>query len=294
MQLSEIFEHGEYLSDAPFETLGQSDSQHPNTLAYCDSIFHLKKADKNPNISCLISTPELVNSATQTPGIVACIAPRERFFQLHELLIRKQLQLPDVAAGIGSNCQIHPTACVSERARIGDNVQIGAYSVINDYVDIGSNTFIDSNVQIGVEGILYTTDTNANIHHVRHNGGVSIGEHCAILSNSVIVRSVHRGLLTNIGNNCLAGIASNIGHEVQIDNNVVVSNHCVVARAAKLEEHSHIGTSSLIREYVRVGIRASVKPGSIVVDNVPDEEAVSGNYAISHKSHLRQYLLAKK
>jgi acyl-[acyl carrier protein]--UDP-N-acetylglucosamine O-acyltransferase len=294
MRLSEVYGHGEYERDAEFETLGQSDSACRGTLAYCDSIYHLKRADKNPNVNCLISTSELVAVANNTEGLIACDDPRQRFFQLHRLLVRNQLLEPEMEYGIGNNCNIHPTACISKRARIGDNVDIGAHVVVHDHVDIGSDTFIDSGVQIGVEGLLYWTASSGDRFHVRHQGGVRVGQHCALLSNTVIVRSVHRGLLTTIGHNCVIGIAANIGHEVQLGCNVIVSNHCVVARAACIENHSHIGTSSVIREYVEIGNHAQVKPGSIVVDNVAAGQAVSGNYAVSHGSHLREYLQARK
>lgn len=279
------------MCDAEFETLGQSDSLYPGTLAYCDSIFHLRRADENPNVNCLLSTPELVKQVCHTQGIVACDSPRRRFFDIHRQLVKNCLLEPELIPGIGENCSIHPTASISERARIGDNVQIGAYSVVHDHVDVGSNTFIDSGVQIGAEGLLYSKDSSDNILHVRHQGGVRIGRHCALLSNSVVVRSVHRGLITSIGDHCVIGIAANVGHEAQLENNVVISNHCVIARAARISEHSHIGTSSVIREYVHVDSQAQVKPGSVVVDNVAVGQAVSGNYAVNHRSHLRQHMM---
>lgn len=294
MRLSDVFDSCEYVRDAAFETLGQSDSEHRATLAYCDSQFHLKRADANPAVSCIISTPELLPLAENTEGLIACDAPRQRFFELHRLLVENQWLEPETQGGIGENCTIHATACISAQARIGNNVHIGAYAVIHDHVEIGSYTFIDSGVQVGVEGLLYWTDSSGDRFHVRHQGGVRVGRHCALLSNSVIVRSVHRGLMTNVGNNCVIGIAANIGHEVQIGSNVIVSNHCVVARGVHVENHGHIGTSCIIREYVSIGAQAQVKPGSVVVDNVSAGQAVSGNYALSHGHHLREYLQAKK
>lgn len=293
MWLSDLFTSAEYLCDAEFETLGQSDSQHPRTLAYCDSLFHLRRADENPNVNCLLSTPELIKRVCHTQGVIACDSPRQRFFEIHRQLVKKRLLQPEMICGVGQNCKIHPTACISKSSRIGDNVEVGAYSVIHDHVDIGSDTFIDSSVQIGVEGLLYSKDQNDNILHVKHQGGVRVGSHCALLSNAVIARSVHRGLFTTIGDHCVIGIAANIGHEAQLENNVVISNHCVIARAARIAEHSHIGTSSVIREYIHVETEAQVKPGSVVVDGVTAGQAVSGNYAVSHRSNLRRHMTKK-
>ena len=68
-----------------------------------------------------------------------------------------------------TNCFVHPTAVVSDRARLGDRVHIGAYSIIgdctigndsivrahavvHDSVTIGSNVLISEHCNIGGEG----------------------------------------------------------------------------------------------------------------------------------------------
>jgi UDP-3-O-[3-hydroxymyristoyl] glucosamine N-acyltransferase len=290
MRLSDIYAADEYVADAVFDTLGQSDSDHAGTLAYCDSVHHLRRADANPSVSCLITTPELLAEVRETPGLIADEHPRRRFFALHQHLIQHHLLEPETAAGIGAGCSIHPSAIISRLARIGDHVHIGANVVVHDHVQIGSHTFVDSGAQLGVDGLLYVTDEYGNRCHVRHQGAVRIGRHCALLSQSVIVRSVHRGLATTLGDHCVIGIASNIGHEAQLGSNVVVSNHCVVARGAHLANHCHVGTASVIREYVCVADRAQVKPGSIVIADVAANQCVSGNYAIDHAQHLRDHL----
>ncbi|MDH3616274.1 MAG: acyl-[acyl-carrier-protein]--UDP-N-acetylglucosamine O-acyltransferase, partial [Gammaproteobacteria bacterium] len=41
---------------------------------------------------------------------------------------------------------IHPTAVISDKARIADDVVVGPYAVIGDDVEIASGTRIDSHV----------------------------------------------------------------------------------------------------------------------------------------------------
>ena len=61
---------------------------------------------------------------------------------------------------------IHKSALVSKKAQIGNNVSIGAYSIIEDNVVIGDNTKIDTHTIIKQ----YST----------------IGENCNIFSHCVI------------------------------------------------------------------------------------------------------------
>ena len=45
---------------------------------------------------------------------------------------------------------IHPSAVVSPRAKLGENVQIGAFCLIHDDVEIGDNCEIQAYCELGV------------------------------------------------------------------------------------------------------------------------------------------------
>ena len=49
---------------------------------------------------------------------------------------------------------IHPMSLISEKAEIGENVCIGAFSIIHDNVVIHSNTIIESYCELGVSNHL--------------------------------------------------------------------------------------------------------------------------------------------
>lgn len=292
MQLSEYFDTVEIKSDGEFLTLGRSDSSCDGTLAYCENIHNLRRAEANPAVSCLITTEELSNEVTATKGIILSNSPRNTYYELHQHLIDNNLLEPKMEFGVGDGCNIDSSAIISPMSRIGDGVVIGANVVVGKHVIIGNNSFIDSGVHVGVEGILYWCDKDGNKLHVRHQGGVVIGHHAALLCNAVIVKSVHRGLFTAVGNHSIIGIASNIGHEAEVGDNVVVSNNCVVARGASIKSQGFIGTTVVVREYVTIGERAQVKSGSVVVRDVPENQVVSGNFARNHRQNVTDYLTA--
>ena len=195
--------------------------------------------------------------------------------------------------GTGRQCTIHPSAIVSPRSRIGNNVHIGANVVIKDEVSIGDNTFIDAGAIIGCEGLLYIMDEK-RVVFIKHAGGVKIGNNVTILSQAVIAKSVHASFLTLIGDNSIIGISTNIGHEAQIGNNCVISSKCVIARRAKIGEGARIGPSATIREHVRIGPNAQVKLGSVVIEDVKANGSVSGAFALNHTTNLRQHYRLKR
>ena len=47
-----------------------------------------------------------------------------------------------------SRNNIHPTAIVAEEAKLGENITVGAYSIIGPEVVIGNGTTVESHVVI--------------------------------------------------------------------------------------------------------------------------------------------------
>jgi UDP-3-O-[3-hydroxymyristoyl] glucosamine N-acyltransferase len=283
-RLSDHFAPEAIVRDGGFVDLGHVDSAMAGTLAYCDSVHYLGLANANPNVSSLLLTPELAAAAAADKGVVALANPRNAFYRLHESLDNPPRQEETV---------IHPSAIVSPKAKIGRGVIIAEHVVIRDDVEVGDGAFIDAGAILGAEGILYLQDGGDN-HRIRHRGAVIIGRHAVVLANAVVVRGIHPGEPTVVGDHAVVGIASAIGHEAHLERNCVISGNCVIARRARIGEGAWIGTSAMVREYVRIGARASVKAGSVVVEDVPAGVEVSGNFAIPHKRRLLQYLRDKK
>lgn len=288
MKLSAFLKKDMVISDGEFSTLGYVDSHVPDTLVYCDSIHYLKKANANPNVTCIITTPDLIDAKDRMVGTASSVNPRTTFYELHNTIISKKMPQVLPMYGVGQNCQIHSSANISPRARIGNYVTISENVTIKDEVEIGDDCFIDANAVIGAEGLLYFIENGA-VNFIRHAGGVKIGTHVTILSGAVIVKSVHDNLLTTIGNRSIIGVSTNIGHEAIIGNNCIISSNCVVARRVRLEDGARIGPSVTIREHVSIGRKAHVRLGSTVIEDVEANQSISGDFAVDHLTNLKSY-----
>jgi UDP-3-O-[3-hydroxymyristoyl] glucosamine N-acyltransferase len=282
--LSGHFESHELKRDGSFSELGHADSATPDTLAYCDSAYYLEAANANPSVSCILTTPDLAAKVAVSKGVAIAANPRVAFYRLHERL------WPDPKTG---DTQIHPSAIVSHGTKIGRGVIISERAVVKDGVEIGDGSFVDVGAVLGAEGLLYVREDGEN-RRVRHLGGVRIGKQVTILANAVLARGIHPGLPTVVEDRAIVGIATTIGHEAHIGSNCIVSGNCVIARRAEIGEKAWIGASSMIREYVRIGARASVMAGSVVLEDVPEDAKVSGNFAIPHRRRMLQYLKDKR
>lgn len=288
MKLSQYFPDSKIVRDHDFSKLGYVDSKKSSILSYADNLKYFQKAVTNSNITCLIVTKELSVSASKIPGLVISDSPREDFYKLHLQFISESFYDLPFDADIGTGCKIHPSAIISKGCRIGDNVVIGEQVVIRKPVWIGSGITVEPGVKIGVEGILYNK-TRAGISLIPHAGYVRIYDNVSLMTNSVIVRSIHDTDVTEIGEGSLIGLNTIIGHEAKVGEQVVISNQCVLARRSTIGNSAFLGTNVVIKEHVHVGENSRVMAGSVVINDVVENSSVSGNFATNHKSRMLDF-----
>lgn len=271
-----------------FQSIGNADTTSKDCLVYCDNQAYIQKANQNSFVSCVITSKELSPLVVEEKGIIHSNSPRISYYQLFEILRNKNLFYFNQTHGIGTNCNIHPSALISPNAKVGNNVTIEANAVIKDHVYIEDNAFVDVGAVLGNEGILHY-DINGNNKFIRHAGGVYIGQYAAIMAHASIVKSLTPDILTHVGKHSIIGISSTIGHEAFIGENCIISGNCVIARQANVGNNTYIGTSCVVRQYVKLGEYSNVMAGSIVIKDVDDYASVSGNFAIDHKKNLRNF-----
>ena len=187
---------------------------------------------------------------------------------------------------------IHPTAVVSPKAELGNEVEIGPYCVIGDNVQIGDRTRLHSQLviegptTIGADNEFYPfSSIGARSQDLKYAGEPTY----AIIGDRNTFRefvTVHRGTTeefpTRIGsdNNFLA--YAHIAHDS------VVGNHCILSNAATLGGHvtveDYVILSGLagVHQFCRVGAHAMVGGCTKIVQDVPPFTIADG-----HPAHLR-------
>ncbi len=186
--------------------------------------------------------------------------------------------------------KIHPSAIIDEGAKIGQNVEIGAFSVIGTNVEIGDGTIIKSHcviegfTKIGKNNIIFPfVAIGQNPQDLKFNGEKSeiiIGDNNRIREYVTI----HPGTkddnsLTKIGNNCLFMVSSHIAHDCVIGNNVILANNATLAGHVKVGNFAIIGGLSAVHQFVRIGNNAMIGGMSGVEHDVIPYSTVTGERA---------------
>ena len=163
MKISKFKEIGSVtiVVDGEFQSLGTLNHQKPGMLTYLESHDYLQEVLRNPDISCLITKPELVSLIIPDYKIAVAVSenPKRSFFVIHNYLARKtDFYSRNYETTIGSNTIIHPRAFVSpNNVTIGENCDIGPNVTILEDTTIEDNVVIRPGTVIGSEGYEFKT-----------------------------------------------------------------------------------------------------------------------------------------
>ena len=172
---------------------------------------------------------------------------------------------------------IHPTAIISDDARLGANVKIGAYAALESDTEIGDNTEIRAHAVIK----RFTTVGAANvIHEGAILGGepqdlsftecesyLHIGARNRIREGVTVHRASKPGATTTIGSDCFLMAYSHIAHDCQLGNRVIIANNVALAGHIEIEDQVFISGGVVIHQFCRIGRLAMIGGNSKIVQD---------------------------
>jgi UDP-3-O-[3-hydroxymyristoyl] glucosamine N-acyltransferase len=175
---------------------------------------------------------------------------------------------------IGDNSTIGDGTQLRAGAKVGDNVRIGTNCVlhpnvfIEDNCTIGDNVILHSGVVIGADGFGYVRDGENGYVKFPQIGTVVIEDNVEIGANSC----VDRGALgeTRIGEGTKIDNLVQIAHNVQVGKRVVIAAQTGISGSTVIEDDCVIGGQVGMGDHARVmsgaviGSQAGVLPGKIV------------------------------
>lgn len=151
---------------------------------------------------------------------------------------------------------------ISEKAKIGKNVSIGAYCVIEEGVVVGDNTIIKNYVELRKNTII---GKNCIIDsRVSSSGYNIVGDNVIVRYDSILARGVE------IGNNTY--LCPRV-----MTNNLDTGQHQI--GGAKIGENCFIGTNTVLQHGITIGDNVITGAMSFVNKDVPSNEVWFGNPA---------------
>ena len=222
---------------------------------------------------------------------------------------------------------IHPTAVISNKAQLGQNVSVGAYTVIEDGATIGDNTvifpqcYIGKDVTVGKNCYIYPQvviredcvlkdyvilQPGATIgadgfgftfHDGRHQkipqvGNVVLGNDVEIQANTCIDRA--KIASTVIGDNTKIDNLVQVGHNVRVGQSSIFCSQVGIAGTTEIGNGVILAGQVGLAGHMKVGDRAQIGAQSGVMGDVPAGQTYFGFPAIPQKEAFRQMAIVAK
>lgn len=184
---------------------------------------------------------------------------------------------------------IHPTAVVSNKANIGENVNIGPFCVVDEHVSIGdgceliSHVVVSGHTTIGSNNRIFPF---ASIGHepqdLKFHGEPSevvVGDNNTIRESVTINPGTEGGgMLTKIGNGNLLMAYAHVAHDCLVGNEVIMANNATLAGHVTVEDGAIIGGMSAIHQFLRIGRYSMIGGMSGIVKDIPPYCLTAGGY----------------
>lgn len=217
---------------------------------------------------------------------------------------------------------IDPSAIVSPRAKLGENLAIGPYVVIEDDVEVGDGTILMAGcylgprsqvgahcrfyphvvlreetfvgnrvilhpgVVLGSDGFGYAFDGQAH-HKIPQMGRVIVEDDVEIGSNSTVDRATTG--VTRIGRGTKIDNLVHIAHNVEIGELSILCAQAGISGSTRLGRGVTLAGQSGLVGHIDIGDGARVGAQGGVTKSVPAGETVSGYPATNHGRASRMY-----
>ncbi|HLD82992.1 MAG TPA: acyl-ACP--UDP-N-acetylglucosamine O-acyltransferase [Candidatus Omnitrophota bacterium] len=185
--------------------------------------------------------------------------------------------------------QIHPTAIVSQKAKLADDIQVGPYTIIADNVVIGKGTqmhaycLLEGNTSVGSGCEIFTGAViGSRPQDLKYKGEKSfleIGDNNIIREYSTFNPGTEEGSKTVVGNNNLFMAYAHIAHDCVVGNNCVIANNGTLAGHVTIEDNAVVGGLVAIHQFVRIGRLSIIGGCSKVVQDIPPYSTCDGHPA---------------
>lgn len=250
-------------------------------------------AGLSSGISMVLTTRSIYEELEQSGSLSSqygfCLVqdPRNTYFLLHnELCKNNEYKRPEFDTWISESARISRLAYIADK-----NVKIGNNVVIEEFVSIKENTVIGDNCIIRAGSVLggpgfEVKHGDEGLWVVTHVGGVILGHDVEIQQLTNIDKAIYPWDNTILGDYCKINSQVQIAHGVKMGKNCEVVANAGIEGRVQIGDNVWIGPNSAIRNGIKIGDNARVNIGAVATLDVPAEEAVSGNFAISHDKLL--------
>ena len=174
---------------------------------------------------------------------------------------------------------IHPTAIVSEKAKIGKNIQVSAYAIIEDDVEIGDDCFIGSHAviydgarignRVSIHQAASISHTPQDLKFDNEDSLFYVGDDTKIHEYVTLHRGTKETGFSKVGKNCLLMAYSHVAHDTILGDNCILANGVQIAGHVEIDDYVVIGGLTPVHQFCKIGKHSMIGGGFRITQDVP-------------------------
>lgn len=192
---------------------------------------------------------------------------------------------------IGDNVKIFPNSYIGDNVTIGDNSIVFSGAKIYAECVVGNNCVINSGAIIGADGFGFTPNEKGEYSKVPQTGNVILEDYVDIGAGTTIDRATLGSTVIRRGVKLDNQIQ--IAHNVEIGKNTVIAAQTGIAGSTKIGENCQIGGQVGIVGHITIGNNVKIQAQSGIGRNVKDNEVLQGSPALSYGDYNKSYVYFK-
>lgn len=192
---------------------------------------------------------------------------------------------------IGDNVKIYPNVYIGDNVTVGDNTTLFTGAKIYSETVIGESCVINSGVVIGADGFGFTPNEKGEYHKVPQTGNVILEDNVDVGPGTTIDRATLGSTLIKKGVKLDNQIQ--IAHNVTIGENTVIAAQTGIAGSTKIGKNCIIGGQVGIAGHIVIGDNVKIQAQSGIGRNVKDDETLQGSPAFSYGDYKKSYVYFK-
>lgn len=193
---------------------------------------------------------------------------------------------------------IHSQAIVDPQARIGQGVQIGAFSIIGPGVEIGDGTWIGPHVviqgptRIGRDNRIHQFCSLGDApQHLGYKGEptrLEIGDRNIIREYCTFNRATAAGGgLTSVGDDNFIMAYCHVAHDCHVGNRTIFANGSSLAGHVTIGDFAVLGGFTMVHQFCRIGAYCMTGVNTVLFQDVPTYVMAAGHPAAPHGLNVR-------
>ncbi len=240
---------------------------------------------------CVLNLLEMYNATRPRKSGISKLASIHEGAKVGDNCFIGDFTVIEGTAQVGDNVQIYPQCYIGDNVTIGEGTKIYPGVKIYEGCVVGKNCILHAGVVIGADGFGFAPKEDGTFAKIPQLGNVIIEDNVELGANTCVDRAKTDSTIIRSGvklDNLIQ-----VGHNVQIGSNTVMSAQVGIAGTTKIGSNCFVGGQVGFADHITVGNNCKIGSQSGLDKSVPDGEIRFGSPALAGVQYHRSFAVFK-